>query len=288
MGNDTMATDRSQDAATLLSLDSCSSDESIPSISMPLLPNDVEDTKIVREWACEVCKTAIFDDYDAARQHELLCGLEVNNLHFQLMCGLEVNKLNLQSDSTETTQSSSLVSICREISELEEREPSQYDPHERETKQQRQEEQKWDTKNDQVLQNGHRRTPSPRKKKKSLKKNKWVCDVCRIAKFVSYVDAYRHEKLCSELSSQGGVEKQYRGEELKFTAKNNKRESHHLRPTSPKQHTKTKQRDVTWLCGVCEVCCFDDYDEACRHHDMCSCRRRELDPFVNLPGSLEL
>ena len=42
-------------------------------------------------------------------------------------------------------------------------------------------------------------SPDP---KQVVKGAKWVCDICHVAKFVRYVDAYKHEKICT--GARGG------------------------------------------------------------------------------------
>ena len=119
------------------------------------------------------------------------------------------------------------------------------------------------------------------KKKLTMKKDRWVCDICQVAKFERYVDAFRHEKQCLENQSE---------KEQKLSQVENDR---HSRPaevlalrTDQRRPKSKSQQDVKWLCGVCEVACFDDYEKAFRHEKLCSSRQGGLetrDPFTSLP-----
>jgi hypothetical protein len=252
---------------------------------MSSVPTDNEDT-IIRQWSCDVCKIAVFDDYDDAKHHEALCGLkDQQKLHYPYRNELQ------RAIRTENSKKSSLVSICRQIAsepicrQITSEQPLTSMGRERTTKQQPLvsiDHRHMTTKEPLIPSDRHRVSS-----KKKSKKNKWVCDVCTIAKFVSYVDAFRHEKYCFEISQE--QEQKHPGRLPLNSTKS--------RPVSPskRQHhwelqpARTKpKRVVKWLCSVCEVVCFEDYDKACRHEDLCAARRRDQDPFANLPEYLDV
>ena len=110
-------------------------------------------------------------------------------------------------------------------------------------------------------------------KKSKIRKNRWVCDVCQVAKFVNYVDAYRHEILCRELQST--KELRYREVPVLTTNKIRQKDESLIGP-KPK-------RTVKWLCGICEVVSFDDYERACQHQRLCAARSRNREPQACVP-----
>uniref|UniRef100_A0A7S4AIK7 Uncharacterized protein n=1 Tax=Pseudo-nitzschia australis TaxID=44445 RepID=A0A7S4AIK7_9STRA len=133
---------------------------------------------------------------------------------------------------------------------------------------------------------------------------RWLCDVCKEARFDSYVEAFRHEIECKkrnktlveENNSYGEQEKnsnEYRssppGKEKQAwrrgQIKNQLKEmdlSSSSRPDGCNSATKGKMRSqasvastatsTRWLCSVCKKVSFDHYSDACRHEKICQIR----------------
>jgi hypothetical protein len=124
---------------------------------------------------------------------------------------------------------------------------------------------------------------------KVVKGAKWVCDVCQVAKFVRYVDAYKHEKICSGLQSDHNGERQLSaldvGEsELSSSQAENRiprsNEEHQI--CVPPKAKKGSLGGLKWLCGVCEIVCFDNYEKAFRHEKLCALHHNKRNPFTDM------
>jgi hypothetical protein len=205
--------------------DSRSSDDGM---CVPRMVPGYQEKITIHQWSCDVCKSAVFDNYDDASNHEILCRYK------------QEQRLRFYHDR--------------------EKSPESIDIQERPKKIIR----------DDYPVNATNPTESPRNissTKKPSKKQRWICDVCRVAKFHSYVDAYVHERNCIQL--QGDVAQE---QEQRDQLPNNSSKRHHS-PSKRRQQLEergTKNKSVKWLCSVCEVACFDDYDKACDHEARCT------------------
>lgn len=209
----------------LSSSDSRSSDYGM---RVPRMVPGNQDKMTIHQWSCEVCKSAVFDNYDDAFNHEILCRYK------------QEQGLRFYHDREKSPESiDNKKRFKRNI-------PDDYPVHPTNP------------------------TESPRNissTKKPSKKQRWICDVCRVAKFHSYVDAYVHERDCIQL--QGGVAQE---QEQRGQPPNNSSRRHHS-PSKRRQQLEergTKNKSVKWLCSVCEVACFDDYEKACDHEARCT------------------
>jgi hypothetical protein len=127
-----------------------------------------------------------------------------------------------------------------------------------------------------------------RRSSKKEKKDRWICDVCKVAKFVSYVDAYVHEKACTGIQiNTEEKEQRHRG---RIQDKNKpKSKVTPCKQQQPKQELQSATKwatttgEVKWLCGVCEAVCYDDYEKACRHEKLCEKRKGDRVPLSKLP-----
>lgn len=141
--------------------------------------------------------------------------------------------------------------------------------------------------------------------------SKWLCDVCKEARFDNYVDAYRHEKECRQRKNNSfaigiqNTENSYqRGKERVGNHSNHHDEDQQRRridhigmqlqdmslssstdsppadqcriPTTSEDRDDPESvtsKDVTrWLCSVCKEVSFDNYADACSHEKICKIR----------------
>ena len=80
-----------------------------------------------------------------------------------------------------------------------------------------------------------------------VQRNKWVCDMCRVATFEEYDDACRHEEICTGAPPAAPASVAAKASRSAFA------------PPRKKQ----------WVCDFCKVASFYTFDEACRHEEIC-------------------
>jgi len=232
-----------------LSPDSISSGSSFLRVDTP----PVEE-KMHRQWACDICKDAFFDNYDDARTHEALCRYRRDQLH------LAPEQRQSRQESRRSSREK------RDVGQVL-RTDNNYANHTRSV----------DYRSEDRIQASRDPDDSRVSEDKSIerarltKTQRWLCDVCKQAHFESYVDAYRHEQTCRGAPQQ---EERHRG---KIAKSRSQRRIH--KDEKPPRPSHASKSNVKWLCGECEARYFDDYEEACRHEIRCIARRKKQDPL---------